>query len=94
MALFGAVLAAGPSMASAASQRGAGVLPGAVFPADAGGLRFPAWPIMMYETVRRAPAPEAAGGLFAAAEIGPIGGRSHSRWFTALILMFGAGTGG
>jgi small ligand-binding sensory domain FIST len=44
--------------------------------------------------VRRALAPEAVGGFFAAGEIGPVGGRNHVHGFTASILMFGAGTGG
>ena len=44
--------------------------------------------------VRRALAPEAVGGFFAAGEIGPISGRNHVHGFTASILMFGAGTGG
>jgi small ligand-binding sensory domain FIST len=44
--------------------------------------------------VRRALAPEAVGGFFAAGEIGPIGGRNHVHGFTASILMFGAVTGG
>jgi small ligand-binding sensory domain FIST len=41
------------------------------------------------KAVRRALAPEAAGGFFAAGEIGPIGGRNHVHGFTASILVFG-----
>lgn len=56
-----------------------------------GSCVFRQWPIMMYER-SAAPAAGVAGGFFA--EIGPISGRNHLCWFTALLLMFGAGTGG
>jgi small ligand-binding sensory domain FIST len=41
--------------------------------------------------VRRTLAPEAAGGFFAAGEIGPVGGRNHVHGYTASILVFGSG---
>jgi small ligand-binding sensory domain FIST len=44
--------------------------------------------------VRRALAPEAAGGFFASGEIGPVAGRNHVHGFTASILVFGTGAGG
>lgn len=43
--------------------------------------------------VRRALAPEAAGGFFAAGEIGPVGGRNHVHGYTASILVFGRAGG-
>jgi small ligand-binding sensory domain FIST len=41
--------------------------------------------------VRRALAPQAAGGFFAAGEIGPVGGRNHVHGYTASMLVFGCG---
>jgi small ligand-binding sensory domain FIST len=43
--------------------------------------------------VRRALEPQAAGGFFAAGEIGPVGGRNHVHGYTASILVFGSGGG-
>ena len=43
--------------------------------------------------VRRALEPEAAGGFFAAGEIGPVGGRNHVHGYTASILVFGRAGG-
>ncbi|MGE5286391.1 MAG: FIST N-terminal domain-containing protein [Micromonosporaceae bacterium] len=65
-----------------------------VFSCNGRGAAFFGTPDHDVKAVRRALAPEAAGGFFAAGEIGPIGGRNHVHGFTASILVFGAGTGG
>jgi small ligand-binding sensory domain FIST len=69
-----------------------------VFSCNGRGARFFGTPDHDVKAVRRALAPEAAGGFFAAGEIGPIGGRNHVHGFTASILLFGgsgpSGSGG
>jgi small ligand-binding sensory domain FIST len=67
-----------------------------VFSCNGRGAAFFGTPDHDVKAVRRALTPEAAGGFFAAGEIGPIGGRNHVHGFTASILLFGApgGSGG
>lgn len=65
-----------------------------LFSCNGRGAAFFGTPDHDVKAVRRALAPEAAGGFFAAGEIGPIGGRNHVHGFTASILVFGAGAGG